>query len=83
MEGSLSEGDDIRSKLKKKTSAGSGLIARAGIVAAAQASGDADVTVPVHAYGAAELVSETDDLLASHMHFMQRWVRVLRCECMT
>lgn len=67
-----SEADESRtSKLKKKTSAGSGLVARAGLVAAAQASGDAHVTTPVHAYGMVELVSETDDLLASHMKFMR------------
>lgn len=74
MEGTVDPDSDggHRLKLKKKTSAGSGSIARAGLVAAAQASGDADGTIPVHAYGMVELVSEDDDLLATHMDFMQR-----------
>lgn len=54
-----------------KTRAGAGSAAMAGLVAA-RSSGDAEATIPVHgAYGMAE-IEDADDLLASHMEFMQR-----------
>ena len=54
-----------------KTRAGAGSAQTAGLLAA-RSSGDAEATSPVHgAYGMAE-VEDEDDLLASHMEFMQR-----------
>lgn len=74
LRGSGSQGGQHQSQngfQPRRTCAGSGSAAMAGLVAA-QASGDAEVTSPVHAYGTVELVSEADDLLSSHMAFMHR-----------